>query len=86
MTGFNWRHDAACFSEDPELFFPVGTVGPATAAQLDRARQVCARCVVRLDCLQWALDAGMNHGVWGGLDEQQRRALKIRGRRTSQNR
>jgi WhiB family redox-sensing transcriptional regulator len=36
---------------------------------------VCTRCVVREDCLQWAVELGVEHGVWGGLDEEERFAL-----------
>ena len=42
----DWRHNAACLTEDPELFFPIGNTGPALA-QIERDKQVCARCEVR---------------------------------------
>jgi len=42
----DWRHRAACLSEDPELFFPIGNTGPALA-QIEEAKKVCARCAVR---------------------------------------
>lgn len=76
----NWRDQAACLSESPELFFPIGTTGPAIG-QLQQAKQVCASCVVRDPCLTWALDTGVDHGVWGGLDEMERRSLKRRAAR-----
>jgi WhiB family redox-sensing transcriptional regulator len=50
----DWRHRALCRDEDPELFFPIGTTGPA-ATQVDDAKQVCNRCAVAEDCLSWAL-------------------------------
>ena len=71
------RHNAACLTEDPELFFPIGNTGPALA-QIERAKQVCARCEVREQCLAWALEAGQDHGVWGGMSEEERRAIKRR--------
>ncbi len=71
----DWRHRAACLTEDPELFFPIGNTGPALL-QIQEAKRVCERCDVRDRCLQWALDTGQDHGVWGGLDEDQRRSLK----------
>jgi len=77
----NWRDEAACLHQDPELFFPIGTTGPAVG-QVERAKQVCAGCDVRNDCLQWALAAGVDHGVWGGLDDLERRALKRRTARS----
>ena len=70
----DWRHRAACLDEDPELFFPIGNTGPALL-QIEEAKQVCRRCDVRDACLQWALEAGQDHGVWGGLSEDERRAL-----------
>ena len=77
----DWRHRAACLTEDPELFFPVGNTGPAIM-QIAEAKKVCARCEVRTECLQWALDAGQDHGVWGGHSEDERRAMKRRNARS----
>lgn len=53
-------------NEDPELFFPIGTTGPAVL-QVTQAKRVCAGCAVRDNCLQWALALNVEHGVWGGL-------------------
>lgn len=71
----DWRHRAACLTEDPELFFPVGNTGPAVM-QIAEAKKVCAVCDVRRDCLSWALEAGQDHGVWGGTSEEERRQIK----------
>ena len=76
----DWRHRAECLTEDPELFFPVGTTGPALA-QVEEAKKVCRRCEVREECLRWALEAGQDHGVWGGMSEDDRRAMKRRASR-----
>ena len=46
----DWRNDAACRDEDPELFFPVGTSGPALS-QIARAKSVCRRCPAMTECL-----------------------------------
>ena len=73
----DWRHRAICRDEDPELFFPVGTSGPAIA-QIQTAKAVCARCPVASECLAWALESGQDAGVWGGMSEDERRALKRR--------
>ncbi len=73
----DWRHRAVCRDEDPELFFPIGNTGPALM-QLARAKRVCAGCPVQSLCLEWALLAGIDHGVWGGLGEEERRSLKRR--------
>lgn len=76
----DWRHHALCREQDPELFFPIGTTGPA-ALQVDQAKAVCRRCSVVDDCLTWALDTGQDAGVWGATSEDERRALKRRGAR-----
>jgi WhiB family redox-sensing transcriptional regulator len=76
----DWRDRAACREEDPDLFFPVGTTGPALL-QIQEAKAVCRTCAVQQPCLEWALTSGQEAGVWGGLDEDQRRALKRRAAR-----
>jgi WhiB family redox-sensing transcriptional regulator len=80
IASSDWRSRSACLDEDPELFFPIGTTGPA-AHQVEEAKVVCGRCTVREACLAWALDERQEHGVWGGLDEDERRALRRRGTR-----
>lgn len=73
----DWRKRAVCRDEDPELFFPIGKKGPA-AKQTEEAKAVCRRCPVSDQCLEWALTSGEDTGVWGGLSEDERRALKSR--------
>ncbi|MBB6173209.1 WhiB family redox-sensing transcriptional regulator [Nocardiopsis mwathae] len=73
----DWRHHAACRDEDPELFFPIGNSGPALI-QIEDAKAVCRHCPVSAACLQWALESGQDGGVWGGMSEDERRALKRR--------
>ena len=73
----DWRKQAECLDESPDLFFPVGTTGPAIF-QVEEAKVVCRRCDVREQCLAWALESGQDHGVWGGMSEDERRALKRR--------
>ncbi len=75
----DWRHRAACRGQDPELFFPIGTTGPAVT-QVDQAKAVCRRCEVRGDCLASAMLSDQDSGVWGGLSDDERRALKRRAR------
>ncbi|MDQ0798029.1 WhiB family transcriptional regulator [Streptomyces sp. B1I3] len=77
----NWRTHAACRDADPDLFFPIGSTGPALV-QAGEAKAVCGQCPVREKCLDWALENGQDSGVWGGLDENERRALKRRRART----
>ena len=76
----DWRHRAAGRDEDPELFFPVGTSGPALS-QIAAAKTVCRRCPATSECLTWALETGQDAGVWGGMSEDERRAVKRRNAR-----
>lgn len=76
----DWVHRAKCRDVEPELFFPVGTTGPA-AAQIDAAKAVCVQCVVRDECLEWALATGQDAGVWGGTSEEERRSIRRARRR-----
>ncbi|MQA94539.1 MAG: WhiB family transcriptional regulator [Streptosporangiales bacterium] len=77
----DWRHRAACRDEDPEVFFPIGNNGPALI-QIEEAKAVCRSCSVMEACLEWALRSGQDAGVWGGMSEDERRALKRRRPRT----
>ena len=77
-TSSDWRYRAACRNQDPELFFPVGSDGPALL-QIAEAKSVCARCEVVAECLAWALESGQDAGVCGGMSEDERRALRRRG-------
>ena len=79
----DWRHRSACRDEDPELFFPIGTTGPALM-QIEDAKAVCRRCTVVDACLNWALENNQDSGVWGGLSEDERRSLKRRRARARQ--
>jgi WhiB family redox-sensing transcriptional regulator len=78
-----WVHRARCKDEDPELFFPIGNTGPA-AQQIDMAKAICLVCDVRQECLEWAIATGQDAGVWGGLSEDERRAVRrARKRKTA---
>lgn len=71
----NWREDAACLHADPELFFPIASMGPALD-QIEEAKRICAACPVRRPCLAWALEQGIVSGIWGGTSEAERRAMR----------
>ncbi|MFF3849194.1 WhiB family transcriptional regulator [Streptomyces sp. NPDC002328] len=73
----DWRQHAVCRHEDPDLFFPIGTTGPALL-QTEQAKAVCRRCPVREPCLEWAMETDQTLGVWGGTSETERRSLKRR--------
>lgn len=66
----DWRDDAECLGEDPDIFFP--TQGEST----DQARAICARCPVAAECLDFALAGGEKFGIWGGKSERERRRLR----------
>jgi WhiB family redox-sensing transcriptional regulator len=73
----DWRELAACRDYDPEMFFPTADERtPKGAADLAEAKAVCAVCPVRKACLTWAIEAGEDHGVWGGTSEDERRAMR----------
>jgi WhiB family transcriptional regulator, redox-sensing transcriptional regulator len=71
----SWRLDAACRQADPELFFPVGTAGPAID-QIGQAKLICQTCAVRKACLGWALRNQIAFGIWGGTTEEDRQLLR----------
>jgi WhiB family transcriptional regulator, redox-sensing transcriptional regulator len=70
----DWQEAAVCRQADPELFFPIGTAG-AAAAEIQRAKAICARCPVQRPCLAYALATCQDFGIWGGHDENERRLL-----------
>ncbi len=74
---YSWRTRAICRDTDPDLFFPVGTTGQALV-QIAMAKQVCRECPVSKDCLDYALETNQDAGIWGGLDEEERRDIRRR--------
>ena len=78
-----WRRNAACRDTDPDLFFPVGTTGPAIE-QIENAKAVCRQCDAQRDCLEFAIATNQDSGIWGGLSEEDRRV--IRRQRAAENR
>ena len=70
-----WRDSAACRDTDPDLFFPVGTTGPAIT-QIEAAKGVCNECDAKAPCLEFALATNQDSGVWGATSEEDRRQLR----------
>lgn len=70
-----WRRVAACRDTDPDLFFPVGTTGPAIV-QIENAKAVCRQCEAQADCLEYAIATNQDSGIWGGTSEEERRKLR----------
>ena len=66
----NWMKRGNCHNQRLELFFPSDGVGVL------RAQRICADCKVRDICLEYALEAKIEHGVWGGTSERQRQRLR----------
>ena len=66
----DWQSRANCMGVDPDLFFPE------RGASTREAKEVCRGCVVREDCLEYALANGEKFGIWGGLSERERRRLR----------
>ncbi|MFC8954695.1 WhiB family transcriptional regulator [Streptomyces sp. NPDC057101] len=63
-----WSARALCRTADPDELFVDG------AAQ-NQAKALCTGCPVRTECLAHALDQRIDHGVWGGMTDRERRAL-----------
>lgn len=78
----NWRKRAACRDADPELFFPVSKVDRKNQDQIRRAKNICARCPVRKECLQEAMESG-DEGVFGGTTDEERREMRRSGKRVA---
>ena len=70
-----WMADGNCAHRDPSTFFPSDGVG------VDSAKKICIDCPVQQSCLEYALTNRIDHGVWGGTSERQRRRiLKVRAK------
>lgn len=71
VGGGHWKSMAACGSADPDLFFPV-SASASNQLQVAEAKAVCARCLVRCECLDFAIRTRQMHGIWGGMTEEER--------------
>ncbi len=72
-----WQVRAACRGPQSIVFFP-----PSHFERKDekleresRAKAICMSCTVRADCLSYSLHIREQHGIWGGLNEGERKAL-----------
>jgi WhiB family redox-sensing transcriptional regulator len=72
----DWQRLAACKGPFAELFFPPSAPErkDEKAAREDAAKAICADCDVSGECLDYALSIQEPHGIWGGLNELERRA------------
>jgi WhiB family redox-sensing transcriptional regulator len=74
---YAWMFHARCRGVDPAEFFPSDGTG------VEVAQHVCAECTVRAECLEYALLHRIEHGVWGGASERERRRILRRRRDTA---
>ena len=70
--GPEWQKRSLCAQTDPDAFYPEK--GGSTR----EAKQICGRCEVRPECLEYALAHQERFGIWGGLSERERRKLQRR--------
>ena len=70
-----WMEHGNCLEYPPEVFFPSDGVGVIAA------QRICEGCPVREQCLEYALVERIDHGVWGGASERERRRI-LKRRRT----
>jgi WhiB family redox-sensing transcriptional regulator len=68
-TETDWMAYGHCAHRPPSLFFPSDGVG------VEVARRICADCPVKDPCLEYALVNRIDHGVWGGCSERERRRI-----------
>ena len=64
-----WMATGNCRVEPPATFFPSDGVG------VEVAKRICVDCPVKQPCLEYALENRIDHGVWGGTSERQRRRI-----------
>jgi WhiB family redox-sensing transcriptional regulator len=71
-----WMIQGKCRDMDPAVFFPSDGIG------VQLAQRTCSECAVKSPCLEYALANRVDHGVWGGTSERERRRI-LRRRRIS---
>ncbi len=76
---FDWQAEAACRGPQASAFFPppLGEPRKEKARREERAKQICGTCVVRSQCLDYAVSIRERHGIWGGTNENERRNLLL---------
>lgn len=65
-----WAHRGKCYGEDPDIWFPSDGDG------VRKAQRICATCPVKTQCLEYALENNIDHGIWGGKSERERRRIR----------
>ena len=72
-----WQDKAACRGPQARVFFPPSHLErkDEREARETRAKAICAQCPVRRPCLEYAVEIREPHGIWGGLNELERKAV-----------
>ncbi len=76
----SWQMKAACRGPQAAVFFPPPQF-ERKDEKLDRearAKDICATCSVKEPCLDYAVSIREPHGIWGGLNESERKAILLR--------
>lgn len=72
MEQQDWQRRARCRGLNHDQFFVRGS------ARSQAAIDICNRCRVRSECLEFALENELEFGIWGGMTERQRRRIRRR--------
>ncbi len=72
-----WQYQAACRGDEAEMFFAPNYFEKKEEKESreSRAKAICVRCPVRIECLEYALANREPHGIWGGLNEAERKVM-----------
>jgi WhiB family redox-sensing transcriptional regulator len=66
----SWMSQANCLGINPDLFFPE------RGESVTEAKAVCADCIVRNRCREYAITNNEKFGIWGGTSERERRRIR----------
>lgn len=69
-----WMRFGLCRGVDPDVFFPTDIHG------VIEARRICDQCPARAACLDYAVENRLEHGIWGGTSERERKKIIARRR------
>jgi len=90
MTGplraLPWADGALCAQTDPDLWFELSTdryISKPNGTRETAAKDICGRCPVRQECLDYAMADPMLQGIWGGLTQREREQARRRAREAS---
>lgn len=79
LIELDFRFKAQCRDENPDLFFEYKSQGAPKLIRTNKelqAKQICARCPVALECLEYALRTEQQYGIWGGKNEKELKQLR----------